>query len=170
MADQIARRMAPYKPFVLVADQFDGTKFSKSFRLCFDFAAFARVKEKTGLELWNSLEAWAKTSEDSSRILPVLLWAAVCRNHPEYAGEDGLDALASYIDPRNAGAIGDAVFEAYLLSVPKELADQVKEAIEKANREEESADPTGEVPKKEAEPPETSAGMITGPSPDTTSA
>src|SRR5690348_17116416 len=144
---EVVKRIAPSHGFMLECEQFGGGKFSKGFRLCFDFSAFARIKERTGIELWNEPRNWA--SLDSSSVLPVVFWAAILRHHPEYASDDGLEAVASYIDPSNADKIGMALFEAYLVSLPKEMAQRLRDLLDSHKKGASQPDPN---PAPEASP------------------
>lgn len=140
MADKIVKRIAPSYGFVLRGEQMGGGKFEQPFRLCFDFAAFKRIKQTTGLELVSSAKAWAHLGD--ADCLPEIFWAAIIRHHPEYDNEDGLDAVRSYIDAQNADSIGEAVIEAYLITLPAKTANKLKAAWEEAKRGGQQADPT----------------------------
>lgn len=120
-------RIAPTYGFMIECDQFGGGKFKKGFRLCLDMAAFIRIKEKTGLELWDDLGQWAGLQ--SSQALVATFWAATLRHHPEYSDDKGFDAIASYIDPSNANEIVVSLLEALSLVVKKESSEKVRRMI-----------------------------------------
>jgi hypothetical protein len=140
LADKIVKRIAPSYGFMLKGEQMGGGKFEIAFRLCFDFATFKRIKEATGLELVSNPEAWSHLGD--ADCLPEMFWAAIIRHHPAYDNEDGLDAVRSYIDAENADSVGEAVIEAYLVTLPVKLGKTLRAAWEAAKRGEHPADPT----------------------------
>jgi hypothetical protein len=126
----VKRRVAPSVPITIELLDDSGAKFTRNFRLSFDFNAFARIEEKTDVRVLG-MEIWAKLSP---RVVGAMLWAGVLALHPEYDTEDeegeptdeGLEAIRSYIDAGNVDFIGDKLWEAYLITLPKERADALR--------------------------------------------
>lgn len=170
----LKRRIAPSVPLKLELMDDGGATFVREFKLSFDFNAAAIVEEKTGLNLltgavWTSL---------SSRTLSWMLYAAILANHREYGRVDeegtiqptseGIDTIRSYMDIGNTDVIGDAVWDAYFISLPKDK----RESLEKARaalmtKVGKDSSPLAVAPTTALATP--SDGSTSGQSPDTTS-
>ena len=182
----IKRRIAPSVPLKLDLLDDGGAKLTLNFRLSFDFNALARVEEKTGVtELGFAI--WAKLSP---RVLGAMLWAGILAHHPEYLTvddngketEEGLEIVRSYIDPGNIDLVHDAIWDAYMATLPSDQAQKLKDW--RKRREEElrnkakAKSPNADAPvpggalatNEDAQKNELSDGTNSGPSPDTTSA
>lgn len=151
----LKRRIAPSAELVLPLVDDDGAKFTRTFRLSFDFNAIALIEERTGLSLLNG-EIW---QHPTAKVLSIMLWAAILAHHDEYDSDIGLAVIRSYMDAGNSAAITRALSDAFIASLSKE---QQEAARKKA---EESKDPLAQQPKADA----ASAGSSAGPSPGTTS-
>jgi len=163
MSQAIKRRIAPSVPLTLDLKDDSGATFKRDFRLSFDFNATALVEERTGLNLLTA-EVW--TSGLSSRSLSIMLWAAVLAHHPEYAGDEGLEAIRSYMDVGNTDPIHGALWDAYFISLPKEK----REALEEAKKKLEAGEKTDPLamPPEAAKSESLSIGLNSGQSPATT--
>lgn len=136
----LRRRIAPSVPLRLELKEDDGKSFIREFRLCFDFNAAARIKEKTGVSVLNFVEAWSQIIDP--RLVSTMFWAAILANNPEYNtfGEDGkptdegLEVIRSYMDDANSEQILEALWSAYLLSLSKEK----REAVQKIRKDAEA--------------------------------
>src|SRR5574337_253815 len=112
-----------------------------NFRLCFDFSAFALVEAHAGINMLqpgNVFQLLGTATGKGATLLPVLLWAAIIGNSPEYEGEDGLQAVRSYVNYGNAGEIAKAVQEAFLRCLPDEQQKVLRAAIVAAEAEAEA--------------------------------
>ena len=79
---------------------------------------------------------------DATRLV-VGVWAAAQQDSPEYAGDEGLEVIQSYLTPDNYGVAVVALKDAFLESLSKERRD----AIRKAEKEElEGAEPKDPTP------------------------
>jgi hypothetical protein len=135
----------------------DGDPLELTFQLAFDFNAMAAVEDVTGLNMLRG-EIWTALTGST---LGALFWASLLAHQPEYGEPGGLGVARSYIEPGNVLAIGAAVEDAFMLSLPEE-----DRAALRAVREGRSRPPVPTVgPTAGA-----SAGSTSGPSPDTTSA
>ena len=124
MKNALRRRITPFVPFSTMIEDADGGKFEVHFKLSFDFNALALIEEKTGL----SALTGEVFSVPTARNTIVLLWAAIQENHPEYAGEEGLQVIGSLLSLGNAKEALQAVQAAFLASLPKDRADALKNA------------------------------------------
>lgn len=137
MSSPVRRRITPSVPFTLRVENQDGSSFELSLRLAFDFNALALVEEETGINALNG-EAFQK---QNATVLSALLWAALQKHHPEYAGREGLEVVRTWLDLGNVTAVLDALTEAFLATMPKEKADILRKNIK---TEKEGSDPLGE--------------------------
>jgi len=134
----LKKRIAPSHPLKLELVDDNGSTFTRNFRLSFDFNALARIQERTGIRMLG-LEIFG---ELSAKVLSVMFWASVLANHPDYLtvddeGEEtdeGLEVIRSYMDMSNADAINDACWDAFLLTLPKDRADKLREMKKEAER------------------------------------
>ncbi|HLZ07507.1 MAG TPA: hypothetical protein VKT80_02895 [Chloroflexota bacterium] len=133
-----------------------GGKFVRNFRLCFDFNAITLIEERTHLSLLTG-EIWKNAS---AKTLSIMLWAAVLAHSPEYDSDEGLAVIRSYMYAGNATEIADALFEAFLISLPKDQQERIR-----AKRKEEDSLPLAPAPATE---PASSTSSSSGVSPDTT--
>jgi hypothetical protein len=158
----LRRRIVPSVPLTLELTDDSGSTFSRSFRLSYDFNAFALINERTGLSVLGG-NIWTKLDE---RVLGVMLWAAVLANHEEYASEEGLGVIRSYMDSGNADLIMEKVFDAYCVSLPADKRDLLQKAKERLLRGE---DPTKAPPGPSGTAAHNPHGLTTGQLPDTIS-
>ena len=116
MQTALKMRIAPSVPLKLTLKDHDGSKYAKNFLLCFDANAAAEVEERTGFNMLRG-EIWEKLS---FRALSIMFWACVLANHDEYASDDGLRVIRSYMDIGNTAQISEAVEQSFLASLPEE--------------------------------------------------
>lgn len=126
----IRKRLAPSVPLTLTVGDEAGNKEVLSLRLSFDFNALALVEERTGI----SLLSGKIFSLLNATNLSLLLWASMLQNHSEYAGEEGLEAIRSYMTLENAKTVEAAVSEAFILCLPPEQREAIRVAAEEAAR------------------------------------
>ena len=142
-----------------------------SFRLAFNNNALARIEETTGVNLLASPYAlWEKLGKSK---LGIIFWAALLQDRPELGSDEGLLVARSYLDgEENDLRIFNAVWDAYMLYVPKRQAEALRTA--RSEWEHEQASGEGSEPAPVEKKTETSegpqAGSSSGPSPDSTSA
>ena len=67
------------------------------------------------------------TSKMSSSVLSAMLWSAAIPSNPEYDSDEGLQAIRSYLDKESGSKAYDALWEAYMLFLPKRDADVLRE-------------------------------------------
>ncbi len=172
----LKKRIAPSVPLSLDLTDDTGGKFTKNFKLSFDFNAKAEIEERTGLNMLTA-QVWTNLS---AKVLSVMLWAAVLANHPEYRTKDekgnetdeGLEVIRSYMELSNTDAIYEALWDSYFLSLPKDRRDAL-EASRKALMDAEKARaegrpvPLAQLP--EEKPAAPLDGLNSGPSPNMTS-
>ncbi len=120
----LRRRITPSVPFSTSVENADGGKFELNLRLSFNFNAMALVEEKTGM----SMLTGEVFQHPSAKNTTVLLWAALLENHPEYEGDEGLDAVGTYLNLTNAKDALAAIQAAFVASLPKSTAEQIKSA------------------------------------------
>jgi len=139
----------------------DGSTFPVNLQIRFDFNVLARIEEKTGLKMLSGMAMW---SQLSASVLSVMLWAAAIPSNPEYDSPEGLEAIRSYLNKETADQAATALWEAYLLFLPKKDADLVREA-QKAEKGEAVENP----PQVEQTSTSISDGSTSGQSQSTTS-
>jgi hypothetical protein len=160
MDSPIKHRIAPSVPVTFTVTADDGTSSTRSFRLSFDFNVLARIEEKTGLRMLG-YDVWRNLS---AKTVGVMFWAAALPHHPEYEGDEGHEALCSYLDFAAGEKVTDALWEAFLLYLPKDRAD----ILRAARSEKEKELPNAQTPATPADPNLTGSNLPQ--SPDTTSA
>ena len=126
----LKRRIVPGVSLALDLKDDDGTQMQRVFRLTFDYNAMALIGEYTGGDATGQV-VWAGMNASK---LSIIFWAAVLACHPEYAGEEGLGVIRSYMDRGNQQQIFDALYEAHALALPEKERKLVLEAKEKALR------------------------------------
>ena len=136
--EALRRRIVPAIPLRLDLTDDSGEKFSRTFRLSFDFNAFALIQERAGVDM-TGLRAWAKLNPST---LSVMFWAAVQACSSEYAGEEGLGIIRSYMDVTNEDLIGAKLFEAYTEVLPAKQRDLLRDLKARLERGEEIENPT----------------------------
>jgi hypothetical protein len=162
----VQRRVVRSVPVTL---EFDGRK--RIFQLSFDFNTLARLEDKTKIKMLNIFTIWV---EMSASVLGAMFWAAAVGSHPEYDSDEGLVAMRSYLDADNVDTVSDALWEAYMLFLPKEKRERMEAARAAALKAAEAGAPAGaeENPPTPATPTEAApaqpSGSSSGPSPDST--
>lgn len=146
-------------PVKLELEDADGTKFTRNFRVSFDFNVLARIEEHTKLKMLG-MGVWGQLS---ASVVSVMFWAAIIPNEPDYDSELGLEVIRSYIGLDNVDVITEALWDAYLLNLPKAKAEELRKIRA-------TIDAKSELPNVPAPlPAANSTGSQPGPSPDTTS-
>lgn len=141
------------------------------FRLAFNNNALARIEESTGLNLLAAPYAlWDKLGKSR---LGVIFWAALLQDRPELASDEGLLVARSYLDgPENDMRAFNAVWEAYVLYLPKDQAEALRAARvnweKDRDEEKDAAEPLPEEKKTDL-PQSPQTGSSSGPSPDSIS-
>lgn len=157
---QLRKRLAPAVPITLELLDDNGDKFSRSFKLCFDFAAGVAIEQKTGLNL---RDFKILTEMDKPTAMSVVFWAALLRHQPEYDSDEGLEIIRSYMDESNSEQISEALWQTYLAYQSKAKRDfllKMRQQAEEKLKRGESASPL----------PQSAAAKETNPSPGMTSA
>jgi hypothetical protein len=157
----LRRRIAPSVPLIIEYTDERGS-FSEAYRVSFNLNVLAEISEKTGLTAL-SFDIWIKLS---ARVLRVMLWAALLPHQPKFAAEDGIEAVGSMLDGTNQEKAVRALWDAYLLYLPKDQADALRrerERAEKAAAEGGDADPLASEATEEPNP-SPSDGSSSGPS------
>jgi len=123
MKSQLRQHISPSVPFILnVSDETGGYKLS--FRLSYDFNAFAAVEGVLGKSMLTDVGELLENP--SATNVSVLLWAAVQENHPEYVGEQGLRAIRSYLNTVTAKEAREACSAAYVKQLPAEKLEELR--------------------------------------------
>jgi hypothetical protein len=141
--EALRRRIVPAVVLQLDLDDDSGEKFSRTFRLSFDFNAFALIQEKTGVDM-TGLRAWARLNPST---LSIMFWAACLACSPEYAGDEGLGVLRSYMDVSNEELIGAKLFEAYAAALPEAQRKLLLDLKARLDRGEDPTSPPAETGK-----------------------
>jgi hypothetical protein len=146
----LRRRVAPSAPLEISFSDENGS-FTQTYRVAFDLNVFAEISEKTGVPAL-SLDLWTKLD---ARVLRAMLWAALLPNHPEFDTRDrkgrtneGIETIGSWLDGDNQERSAHALWEAYLLYLPDDQAEELRMRREKAETGTPAASPekSGEVP------------------------
>jgi hypothetical protein len=170
----LKRRIAPSTPFTLRCTDAEGKDVEQKLLLCFDADALCALEEKVPSLNTLQLGGLAIFGRMNARVLVAALWAAALRHQPEFdtvdgngaSTDDGLEAIGSFVDSGNAPDVVKALEGAYLATLPKERADEIRKMTEAGKGSEEN--PTKAVAAPAAE--ETMAGSNSGASAATTSA
>ena len=136
---ELRKRITPATPFILSTVDAGGGKFDTSFQIAYDFNALCLIEKTLNI---NVLKQFAGLLvEANAQTIAVLLWAGVQKNHPDYAGPDGLEVLCSNLTLASAKAAFAACITALVAQLPKEMADKIN-AQRAGNAAEIAADPT----------------------------
>lgn len=121
---ELRQRITPSTPFILSVNDADGGKFETSFRIAYDFNALCLIEKHLQI---NVLKQFATLLVDAdAQTIVVLLWAGVQKNHPEYAGLQGLEALGSNLTLESAKAAFAACIEALIGQLPADTAAKIQ--------------------------------------------
>jgi len=128
----IRHRIAPSVPFSLEIADSSGS-FKIDMQLRFDFNVLARIEKETGLKMLGGIDMF--TTNMSSSTLSAMLWAAgLASLDPQYDSREGLEAIRSYLDKDSGTRAYDALWDAYMLFLPKKDADFLRELKEKGDK------------------------------------
>jgi hypothetical protein len=157
----LRRRIAPSVPLIVEYTDEKGP-FSKAYRLAFNLNVLAEISEKTGLQAL-SFDIWIKLS---ARVLRVMLWAALLPHQPEFYADDGIETVGSMLDGENQEKAVRALWDAYLLYLPKDQAEALQR--ERTRAEKAATEGGGDLPlatpATEQPNPSPSDGLNSGPS------
>jgi len=137
---QLRRRIAPSVPLRLNLTDDSGDKLQRTFHLSLDFNAACYVQGLLGKSLLDGT-----TWEDTSPIVvSTMFYAAILARHPEYDTRDektgeptteGLEVIRSLMDAGNVKQIQNALFDAFVATLPPERQVAIKKAREEAEAE-----------------------------------
>lgn len=146
----LRRRIAPSVPLEISFSDENG-EFTRAYRVAFNLNVLAEISEKTGLSAL-SFDLWTKLD---ARVLRAMLWAALLPNHPEFDTHDrngrtdeGIETIGSWLQGDNQENAARALWDAYLLYLPKDQAELLRTEREKAEKGTPASAPekSGEVP------------------------
>jgi hypothetical protein len=115
---------------IVSVDGENGEKKDFSFRLLLNFNALRVIEKYTGIPLSNPLAFFPACKLLTNQA--IMFWAACRAYHPELQDDDGLDFIGSLLNYKNAAAANDAVYAAFLKSLPEDLAAKVKKLTDEA--------------------------------------
>jgi hypothetical protein len=152
---QLRRRIAPSVPLRLNVMDDGGDELQRTFNLSLDFNAACFVQSAIGKSLLDG-----QTWEDTSPItISTMLYAAILAKHPEFDTRDdkgqptseGIQVIRSLMDAGNAKQIQNALFDAFVATLPPERQVAIKKAREDAAAEaaKKAAAAAGGVPNAE---------------------
>ena len=141
--ESLRRRIVPSVLLALDLAEDDGSKMQRTFRLSFDYNAYALIQDRTGLDATGQ-EVWRDLNAST---VSVMFWAAVLACQPEYEGEEGLGVIRSYMDRGNQDLIMEKLFEAHIAALPERVRSALMEAKQRLK--------DGLDPMKPPQPPET---------------
>lgn len=140
MSSELRKRITPSTPFILSVVDADGGKFETSFQIAYDFNALCLIEKSLNI---NVLKQFASLLlEANAQTIAVLLWAGVQKNHPQYAGVEGLEIIGSNLTLESAKAAFAACIEALIAQLPVEMAAKIKASRAGNAVEATTADPT----------------------------
>lgn len=122
----LRKRITPSVPFILKVKDANGDVFENSFQIAYDFNALCLLEDKLNINVLTQF-GHLLTSPSASTIA-ILLWAGVQKNHPDYAGDEGLDALGSNLNLESAKLAFAACAEALVAQLPEEQAAKIRGA------------------------------------------
>jgi hypothetical protein len=148
---QLRRRIAPSVPLRLNVLDDSGDELQRTFNLSLDFNAACYVQEHIGKSLLDG-----PTWEDTSPItISTMFYAAILAKHPEYDTRDektgeptteGIEIIRSLMDAGNAKQIQNALFDAFVATLPPDRQAAIKAAREKAEAEAQASSPNAPAP------------------------
>jgi hypothetical protein len=125
-ATELRKRITPSVPFLLKVNDANGDKFEISFQIAYDFNALCLLEAKLGI---NVLREFGRLlDEPSASTIATIFWAGVQKNHPDYAGDEGLDAIGSNLTLESAKEAFVACIEALVSQLPEEQAARIRAA------------------------------------------
>jgi hypothetical protein len=125
----IQKRLAPSVPLELRVKDSEGNETIFNLKLVFDFNAYALVETHAPanvpinmLRPDSVLPLVGDPQGKGATIISLMLWAALNAYHADdFGGEEGLEAIRSFLSYDNLEAVTKAVLEAFLLSLPESL-------------------------------------------------
>ena len=128
---ELRKWLSPSVSYSLVLRDAEGES-KHDFHLCFDFNALAAIEQHLGINL---LAQFSHIFSISAISVSIFFWAAIQAYQPEYAGEEGLAAVRSYLNIANFEEAALKVQDAFKLSLNKEQLDRVEKALADAKSE-----------------------------------
>ena len=128
----LRRRITPSVPYTLSVENADGSTFEQSFKLSFDLNAITTFETVTGVSLLTNMGQILE--QPSVATSTALFWVAILGNHPEWAGQEGLEILRSNITLDKLAGIRRACVDAFLTQLPKEKADAIRSKMAEAEK------------------------------------
>jgi hypothetical protein len=123
---KLRQRITPSVPFLLRVKDANGDVFENSFQIAYDWNALCLLESKLHI---NALTQFGLLlTEPNATTIAVLLWAGVQKNHPDYAGDDGLEALGSNLNLETGKLAFAACAEALVAQLPEEQQARIKAA------------------------------------------
>ena len=106
-------------------DPEDGTPQEqwKSWKLCYDYRAIARIEEKIGKDI-KKIDDWKQLS--SGKDFPTIVWGGLCRFNPDVTVEEVIDKL----NPETQRLLTDKIFDLMFPDLRKALEKLEKERAE----------------------------------------
>jgi hypothetical protein len=121
----LRKRITPSVPFTLNVEDDNGDKFTQTFDLAYDLNTLILIEEKLGKSSFTDLGEILDNPTATN--VSILFWAAVQINHPEYAGEEGLQLVRTNLTVGTAKAAMAACSEAFVAQLPEEQVKKLKE-------------------------------------------
>lgn len=132
----LRRRVAPFVS-VLIEYQDENGAFSELYRLSFNLNVLAEISLQTGLTAL-TFDIWIRMS---ASVLRAMFWAALVPHQRQFASADGMEIAGSMLNGESQEKIIEALWQAYLLYLPKEQAELMRKKREEAMADE--ANPPG---------------------------
>lgn len=134
--------LGPSVPHILSVDGEHGETKEFSFRLHLNFNALRTIERYTGIAFSNPLKFFEACQQVQNQT--IMFWAATHAYHPEYKDDKALDFFGSILNYRNSGAANDAVFEAFLKSLPDTMAAKLRKLVEDQRTNEDAGEKTSD--------------------------
>jgi hypothetical protein len=128
----IQSAVTPTLSIVVQSEDAVGNRTEKTWKLCLDYRALAKIEETTKRDL-KRIDGWKDLS--SGREFPQIVWCCLSRFSPEVTLEDVLDNL----NPQAHRLLSDALFELTFPGVAEAWAKHQSEAKDDASPNEQPA-------------------------------
>ena len=137
----VRKRFSPSVPLILEFQDENGGKETLTYRLAYNFNAFAAIEAKTGL---NMLRGELFRNMNATNLIAAF-WAALLIHQPDFITDEGYASVGEMVTMENSASILRGVKSAFLLCLSKEERDKI-EAAEKAASNEGGAPPLEPTP------------------------
>lgn len=152
-SEALRKRITPSVPITLELEDDGGAKFTKSFHVSFDYNTVTTIEERTGLQMVSGKEHESVWKNPTARVTSIMFWAAILNHHPEYASDEGLKIIRSYMDASNATKIAKAMNDAFVLTLSKEQQEHIRSEEKKEEEKAEARKKAQEEGKPDPTPP-----------------